>query len=179
MKERWNLERLKTQYSPVMFCNLVCSNFIYHSSKNIILPKNIPKIKSLPLHSLPNVKFLNKPQFLANFSACAPAPSVDTNLHLQPSPSLHDKIFVKQKLSLITHQVLTQPKRAELDSLPSTTPAKPYRMTLVPRTNAWPASYFCQYLNYYAEPAKHQFQSKTSEISLDQRKEELAIRVCY
>ena len=73
-------KRLKTQYSPVMFSNLVCSNFIYHTSKNIILPKNIPKIKSLPLHSLPNVKFLNKPQFLANFSACALNPSVDIDL---------------------------------------------------------------------------------------------------
>ena len=76
-------KRFKSQYSPVMFCNLVCSNFIYHASKNINLPKNIPKIKNLPLNSLPNVKFLNKPQFLANLSACAPSPSVDTNFQLQ------------------------------------------------------------------------------------------------
>ena len=33
-------KKLKTQYSPVMFSNLVYSNFIYHTSKSIILPKN-------------------------------------------------------------------------------------------------------------------------------------------
>ena len=42
-------------------------------------------------------------------------------------------------------------------------------------------SYFCQYLIYCAEPAKHQFQSKISEIGKKiinsvQRKEELVIR---
>ena len=76
-------KKLKTQYSPVMFSNLVYSNFIYHTSKSIILPKNIPKIQSLPLQSLPNVKFIQKPQFLANFSVSAPAPNVDLHLQLQ------------------------------------------------------------------------------------------------
>ena len=51
---------------------------------------------------------------------------------LKPTPILHNNFLVKpNSLSLITHQEL---------KMYSTTPTKPYRMMLVPRTNAWPAS---------------------------------------
>ena len=76
-------KKLKTQSASVMFSNLVHSNFIYHATKSIILPTNLPKIQSLPLQSLPNVKFIQKPQFLANFSSSAPASNIDLNLQLQ------------------------------------------------------------------------------------------------
>ena len=76
-------KKLKTQSASVMFSNLVHSNFIYHATKSIILPTNLPKIQSLPFQSLPNVKFIQKPQFLANFSSSAPASNLDLHLQLQ------------------------------------------------------------------------------------------------
>ena len=76
-------KKLKSESASVMYSNLVTSNFIYHATKSIILPTNLPKIQSLPFQSLPNVKFIQKPQFLANFSSSAPASNLDLHLQLQ------------------------------------------------------------------------------------------------
>ena len=116
---------------------------------------NLSKIFTPILHNNHLVKI---PEFQAKMTigmrlghGTCMAPDVD--VHPQLSTSLHDKRLVKQKLLLITHQVLTQPKRAELGILLSTKPMMP---------KAWPTSYFCQYLTC-AEPATHQFQSDRSE----------------
>ena len=109
-----------------MFCNLLSSNFIYHQSKTINLPKNIPKIKNVPFKSISNVKFHNNPQFLTNLSSYAPSRSMDTNLQLkklrkqipnilfskilQPTSPLHNNFLVKpNSLSLIVQQELAIP----------------------------------------------------------------------
>merc|ERR1711867_8841 len=69
-------KKFKSNHSPAMFCNLLSSNFFYHQSKTINLPKNIPKIKNIPFKSISNVKFHNNPQFLTNLSSYAPSRSM-------------------------------------------------------------------------------------------------------
>ena len=61
-------KKLKTQDVPVMYTNIVASNFIYHSTKYISLPVSLPKIPNLPFHSLPNVRLTTEKHFLTNFS---------------------------------------------------------------------------------------------------------------
>merc|ERR1712082_222009 len=119
-------KKFKSNHSPIMYSNLISSNFIYYQTKHIKLPINLPKIKNLPVHSIPNVRFQNIPHFLANFSSCSPSRSLDTNLQLkklrkqipsvlyskivQPKPLLHANFLVKPKeISLITEQELAIP----------------------------------------------------------------------
>ena len=65
LKKKLNL--LKTY--PTMFSKVVVSNFLYHSTKYIHIPVNVPKIPGIPnFYSLPNVKISSDNEFLTAFS---------------------------------------------------------------------------------------------------------------
>ena len=65
----------KSKYSlqvsyPVMFSNIIQSNFLYHTTSKINIPHNLPKIPGLPVfNSMSNVNILPKSaDFISAFS---------------------------------------------------------------------------------------------------------------
>ena len=65
-------KKLKIKDIPIMYSEIMASNFLYHTTKYIKLPVGLPKISNLPFHSLPNVKLSVDSHFMTAFSQMAP-----------------------------------------------------------------------------------------------------------
>ena len=119
-------KKLKIKDVPIMYSEVMASNFLYHTTKYINLPVCLPKISNLPFHSLPNVKLSVDRHFMTSFSQMAPPSDFDTNCHLaklrtripsilfsshlKPTSVLHNNYLCKpNSLSLIMNQELKLP----------------------------------------------------------------------
>ena len=90
-------KRLKKTY-PIMYSEVMASNFLYHTTKYIKLPVSLPKVSGLPsFHSLPNVKLSMDRHFLTAFSQTAALSSSnsDTSQNHKATPVLHYNYLCK------------------------------------------------------------------------------------
>ena len=129
LKNRQLTKSLKTY--PIMYSKVIASNFLYHSTRYIKIPVNVPKISGIPnFYSLPNVKISTDNQFLTAFSQTSvlstsnyssdtmhqlknlrtKIPPILFSANHQATPTIHYNFLCKpNSLSLITQQELRLP----------------------------------------------------------------------
>ena len=106
-----------------MYSEVIASNFLYHTTKYINVPVNVPKVSGLPnFYSLPNVKISTDKHFLTAFSQTAALSSSNYN---------SDTMYQLKKLRTKIPPVLFSPNHQATPVLHYNYLCKPNSLTLI------------------------------------------------